>query len=482
MSHEVHHYKLITGIVIGVIALILLGFFFFGRSSEYTTITLEPSTLIRTVTVTGEVVPVDEVTLAFTSGGRVVSLPVVDGQQISRGTTIASLDGAEIQANLRQAIADKAVAEAERNALVGTGNTQGETAATKQQVLATIAKALSTADNQVKTNVDTLFDDPQSGRPSVTSAISNYFVRQTLGQDRVQIGKLLASWSSVVNTLTVDTVDSSSLEETYVNLLTVRTYLSNLSDALSDAEPSNQITNADISNYRALVAAARTAIDTSINDVVAMQDALRSVLAENPVQEARVTSAAASIDRYQALLRNLTLTAPFDGTVAEVLVTQGEIVAANQSIASLVSGDAVELEVFVPEVNIAHLDVDDQAVVTLDAYGESLKLGARVTFIDTRATQKNGIVTYRTKLVFNDVPKAVRPGMTATIAIETVVTPDVLIVPQAAVTVEDATSYVDVLVGKESVRREVVLGMADTRGGVLVESGLEVGDVVITGK
>jgi len=258
--------------------------------------------------------------------------------------------------------------------------------------------------------------------------------------------------------------------------------LSNLSDALSDAEPSNQITNADISNYRALVAAARTAIDTSINDVVAMQDALRSVLAENPVQEARVTSAAASIDRYQALLRNLTLTAPFDGTVAEVLVTQGEIVAANQSIASLVSGDAVELEVFVPEVNIAHLDVDDQAVVTLDAYGESLKLGARVTFIDTRATQKNGIVTYRTKLVFNDVPKAVRPGMTATIAIETVVTPDVLIVPQAAVTVEDATSYVDVLVGKESVRREVVLGMADTRGGVLVESGLEVGDVVITGK
>jgi multidrug efflux pump subunit AcrA (membrane-fusion protein) len=107
-------------------------------------------------------------------------------------------------------------------------------------------------------------------------------------------------------------------------------------------------------------------------------------------------------------------------------------------------------------------------------------LGATVTFVDTQSTERNGIVTYRTKLAFNDAPEALRAGMTATIAIDTVVTPDVLVIPQASVAVAtDGTTQVLVLIDGEPVRRDVVLGMTDTRGGVLVESGLSVGEQVV---
>lgn len=480
MTKQAHHYKLITGIVLGLLALGAVITFVATRNGEYETITVEKGSLVRTITVTGSVVPVDEVTLAFVTGGRVASVAVSDGAAVTRGQTIATLDGGEVLANVRQAQADKAVAQAELAALVGSGDTAGKLAATQAEALTTVKKALSVADTQVKTNVDTLFERPKSGRPEITPAINDYFARQALGQERVQIGKLLETWMESLAGVTPQLVVPATLAVSYTNLEQVRVFFSNISDALSDAETTSQITDARISEFRSIVAAARAAVDTVMGEVIAASDALRDVVARQPVQQAQLESATASIDRYNALLKNYTLTAPFDGVATEVFVTAGEIVAANQQVATLVSDGTVELEVYVPEVQIAYLTVGDSAKVTLDAYGSELVFGATVTFVDTTSTERNGIVTYRTKLIFNDVPETVRVGMTATIAIDTVVTPDVLVVPQAALDVaDDGTSYVFVLADGQLVRRDIVLGMTDTRGGVLVESGLSVGEELV---
>lgn len=482
MSHHLSHHKLITTLVLSVLVLGVFSFFIFNKNDDFKTLLLEPTTLTRTIVATGEVVPVDEVTLSFTTGGRIESLAVSDGDRVSRGAVLASLDAAEVEANVRQATADRAVAEAELKALSGNGAGIGEIDATKQQVVTVLSKAHSVADNQLKTNVDTLFDNPQSGRPQITPAIDDYFARQSIGQERVAIGRLLDSWKVELSDVTVATVDESDLNVAYGNLERVRALFTSISQELSDAETTNQVNEARLSEFRSLVANARAAIDSVLDEVVSSQDALRDVLAQDPIQRARVTSASASIERYSALLKNYSITAPFTGTAAEVYVTRGEVVAPNQAVVALVGDGAAELEVFVPEVNIAYLDVGDQAVVTLDAYGADVALGATVTFIDTRATPKNGIVTYRTKLAFNDVPQGVRPGMTATITIETVSTPGVLMVPQSAVTINDTGTFVEVLVNGEREQREIVLGMTDTRGGVLVESGLSFGDVVIVGE
>lgn len=476
------HTKIVVGIAVVVVVVAISSFFFFGTNNGYKTISVKRDTLVRTVAVTGEVIPVDEVTLAFTVGGRVSYLPITDGQVITRGTVLASLDSSEVQANIRQATADKAVAEAELSALVGSSNTQGKIAATKQQALTSIKKALSVADTQVLTNVDALFDDPKTGRPEITRAVKDFFARQAIGQERVTIGKLLEAWHTDIASLQASAVTEKTLATTYQNLSSVQTYLTNISNALSDAESTNQITEAQISTYRTTVANARAAVDVVLTDISSVQDTLRAVIAENPVQNAKVSSSVASIDRYNALLQNYTLAAPFDGVVADVYVTQGEVVAMNQDIVSLVSEGTVELEVYIPEVNIAQVDIGDMATVKLDAFGDSRTLGAVVTFIDTRATPKNGIVTYKTKLVFTDTPSDVRPGMTATISIDAVKTPDVLMIPQAVTRVVDGVTVVDVLVENKKVTRPVVLGMTDTRGGVTVESGLTEGDLVIIGE
>lgn len=471
--------KIVVGVAVVVVVAAIASFFFFNKQDTYATATVARGELVRSVSVTGEVVPVDEVTLAFTEGGRIASLPIVDGQQVTRGAVVAGLDASAVQANLRQAMADKAVAEAELTALVGSSNAQGKIATTKQRALTAIAKALSVADTQVFTNVDALYDDPKTGRPEITRAISDFFVRQKLGETRVSMGGLFDSWNAEVASLQASGVTEKTLTATYNRLLTVRTYLTDISTALSDAKPTNQVSETQISSFRTTIANARAAIDTSLTDISAMQDELRSVLAENPVQNAKVSSSAASIDRYNALLQNYTLIAPFDGVVADVKVTQGEVVAMNQPVVSLVSDGTVELEVYIPEVNIAYITVGDTASVTLDAFGDSVTFDAAVTFVDTKATPKNGIVTYRTKLAFTGEPKEVRPGMTASIVIKAVTTPDVLIIPQTAVITRGDATYVQVQTTKDIVERQVTLGMTDTRGGVMVESGLQEGDVVI---
>ncbi|MEY2641161.1 MAG: hypothetical protein RL150_554 [Candidatus Parcubacteria bacterium] len=480
MTKRSHHYKLVVGSALGICALAGAITFFATRNGSYETLTVQQGVLTRTITVTGSVVPVDEVTLAFVTGGRVASVAVSDGSRVTRGQTIATLDGGEVLANVRQAQADRAVAQAELAALVGTEDAAGKLASTQAEAFTTAKKALSVADTQVKTNVDTLFDRPKSGRPEITPSIKDYFARQSLGQERVVIGTLLDTWAASLADTTPSMVTATTLATSYTNLERVRIFFGNISDALSDAETTSQITDARISEFRTIVAGARAAIDTVMGEVIASSDALRDVSAQQPVQQAQLESATASIDRYNALLKNYTITAPFDGVATEVFVTAGEVVAANQQVASLVSDGTVELEVYVPEVQIAYLDVGDAAKVTLDAYGTDLVLGATVTFVDTQSTERNGIVTYRTKLSFNDAPAALRAGMTATIAIDTVVQPDVLVIPQAVVETDAAgATYVQVLTDGEPVRRDIILGMTDTRGGVLVESGLSVGEEVV---
>ncbi len=71
-----------------------------------------------------------------------------------------------------------------------------------------------------------------------------------------------------------------------------------------------------------------------------------------------------------------------------------------------------------------------------------------------------------------------RPGMGITVSIETEVLADRLTVPLEAVGVSADGAFVQVQSGKDAERRTVVLGERD-RDRVVVESGLEAGDVVL---
>ncbi|HKX31781.1 MAG TPA: HlyD family efflux transporter periplasmic adaptor subunit, partial [Blastocatellia bacterium] len=117
-------------------------------------------------------------------------------------------------------------------------------------------------------------------------------------------------------------------------------------------------------------------------------EAVRKQIAQ---QEAEVASAAANIQQASAQLLeaqanryDLTVTAPFDGTVTTRTAEPGEVVTAGTPIVTLVDLTKVYLRGFVPEGEIGKVKVGQPARVYLDS-NPNQPLEAQVSRVDPEA-------------------------------------------------------------------------------------------------
>jgi len=116
---------------------------------------------------------------------------------------------------------------------------------------------------------------------------------------------------------------------------------------------------------------------------------VRSQIAQ---QQAEVASAGADAERARAELteaqanrQDLTVRAPFDGTVATRAAEPGEVVQAGTAIVTMIDLSKVYLRGFVPEGQIGKVKVGQAARVYLDSNPKS-PLDASVSRIDPQAT------------------------------------------------------------------------------------------------
>ncbi|MBP9763676.1 MAG: efflux RND transporter periplasmic adaptor subunit, partial [Candidatus Pacebacteria bacterium] len=385
-----YNWKLIG--IVSVVALILLVvvIILINNRTDIVTEQAKIDTLTRTIDVTGKVVPADEVILGFSGSGRISSLSVKEGQKVSRGQVLATLDSSEVEASLRQAVAEKNVSESELTSIVGSSSANGKLEAAKKEAYNSAQKALNVSITQIKTNTDSLFTDPQTGRPKLKFSASDYFEQQSISQQRVEIGNLLEEWSVDFASKSATKISKSDMEKTLKNLNEISSFLTALSRSLSEAETNNNVSSATLSEYRGTVTSARAAIDTVINEVSDAQEKLRSVDSEIPVQEAKIVAASASIDKFQAQRSNFVITAPFDGVVVDVTASVGENISSNQQVLVLINNSSVEIEVFIPEIYMKDLEVNDPARIKFDALGDDFVVGATVVYVEDRGVVRNG--------------------------------------------------------------------------------------------
>ncbi len=97
-------------ILIAVIVLVgVAGVFFYrSRSSqpETVTATVTRESIEETIDVPGEVDATLKAQLKFLAGGKIVSLPVTEGQWVQKGARIASVDARDLQKNLESSLRD----------------------------------------------------------------------------------------------------------------------------------------------------------------------------------------------------------------------------------------------------------------------------------------------------------------------------------------------------------------------------------------
>jgi HlyD family secretion protein len=105
------------------------------------------------------------------------------------------------------------------------------------------------------------------------------------------------------------------------------------------------------------------------------------------------------------------ITSPVNGVIAELDVKNGDALTAGSAVATIIDPDAMQTVVSIDELDIAKVQLGQQANVTLDAITNKTFTG-EVTQIDPIGTSTNGVSDFNVTITI-DYPTGVMVGMTS---------------------------------------------------------------------
>jgi len=179
-------------------------------------------------------------------------------------------------------------------------------------------------------------------------------------------------------------------------------------------------------------------------------------------------------------LEKAVIVAPFDGVVAEISITEGKEIStatlATPAI-SLVDTSEIEMRGFIDEIDIAMVQLGQEANIILDALPDEEVKGS-VVFISPVGTILAGVVSYDTTITLKNPDAELRDGMSATAEVIIERHDDVLSIPNRYIRGTTENPMVVVLVDEQEEERKITLGLTD---GINTEvlSGLEEGEKVV---
>lgn len=467
-------------IIIGVIIIIIAVLALRARGSDkQETVQLVQGDLIRTVELSGKVVPSDDADLAFEVGGTVAAVYKKVGDKVYAGETLVELDHSSTQADLLKAEADLDVARAELTKLSGSTSLQAQITTSKTSIVQDILDAYTNANDAILNRVDQFFVDPRTQNPQITYAFDGLALKDRINAERIVTGETLAKWKTLVGRLNASTYTVDDLVATKSYLKTIGSFLDDVSLAVNSFQANSSLSQTSIDKYRSDVATAKQNVNAAAAALINGEKALTSDVSDLPVQAARVAGAEAAVAGYRAKLSKMTLRAPISGVVSKQEAKAGESVAPNVVVTAVISPE-YKIEAYVPEVSVAGVVVGAKAKVTLDAYGKGSVFDTVVSRIEPRETIRDGVSTYKIELTFNTVDERVRSGMTSNISIETLRKDGVMLLPSRALNESGGVKTVSIkdAAGDDTIVKTVEVGELDSKGNIEILSGLDVSDVV----
>jgi HlyD family secretion protein len=426
---------------------------------------------------TGTIQPVDQVDVKSKAAGRLLSIPIREGQFVTRGQLIAVVDRSQIDPQLARDQAQLRQAQARLT------QTQAEYALQVRQTRAAIAQAragLETA-RAHKAAVAALArpQEVSQGREAVDRAqISYQDALRTQKRRRSLLARgFISQADSDTSQVAVDTAAST--------LATARQAL-----ALTQAGPRAQ----DVADAQAQVDAARVQLQSA--QANAGQDAVKY----SDIAQARgaVAQISGDIQQLQVNVTDTRIVAPSAGLVLKKYKEPNEIVQSAttgfsdaQSIVATL-GSRLEVVVGINEVDIAKVHPSARATITVDALPGVVFYGA-VTEIAPASTNAfasasgassggggaNSISKFSVKVAFDRYDPRLRSGMSADVRILSRKHARVVLAPLEAVPFTGAHGQLTVLTAPgHQEKRTVATGLRDDAD-VEIVSGLKPGEKIV---
>jgi RND family efflux transporter MFP subunit len=202
-------------------------------------------------------------------------------------------------------------------------------------------------------------------------------------------------------------------------------------------------------------------------------------VAASQVAQANVTQAQRQLSLARDQVAYGTLTADADGIVTAVPAQIGQVMQAGQTVVALAHSDEIEIVADVPENRLADLRAASDIKVKLWALPD---LQLRATLRELGGLADAASRTFAAKLSITDAPRdRLALGMTATVVVSRT-GPDIAILPAGAITDQDGQPAVWVLdtTSHHATKRRVMVAGYDQDGHVVIGSGLNAGEKVVT--
>ncbi|MGD9818389.1 MAG: efflux RND transporter periplasmic adaptor subunit [Desulfomonilaceae bacterium] len=183
--------------------------------------------------------------------------------------------------------------------------------------------------------------------------------------------------------------------------------------------------------------------------------------------------AKASLDEAKTMLSYTTVTAPFDGIVAERSVNLGDLATVGKQLFTIYAPDTLELVAPVGEQYASFLYVGGEVTVSIPSIG--IKEITQIREIVPQRDEKTRTITVKAQL--KEAP-GLGPGLYGTLTFNTS-SREVIVIPSAAVNVVGQLESVRVLESGSARIRHIKTGRKLSDGNVEVLSGLNAGEDVI---
>lgn len=321
-----------VAVTVVVIALLAVAGFFVWRA--FFAVTTPKNVIFLSGRIEG-----DDSAIASKQPGRVVTVNFREGDPVRKGEVIATLDNAQakaavadFRARMQVAMRTTGVMSAQLNqAELATGQAQGAVTGTATQAQSQVAAAQA-----------------QLARARSASALANDDERRAVSL--YQTGDIAQAQRD---------------------------------QAVSTADQASQAVRAAQQQVGA-AEGALTAARANFAEPPIREQQAKAVAAQLETQDAAVHAAQAQLQQAQATESDLTVRAPFNGTVMVRSAEPGEVLPAGTPIVTLLNLDKVYLRAFVPEDQIGRVVIGQEARVFLDS-DPSHPLDAYVLRIDPQA-------------------------------------------------------------------------------------------------
>ncbi len=238
---------------------------------------------------------------------------------------------------------------------------------------------------------------------------------------------------------------------------------------IDDREAQAETDVASVNRNEAKLAFDRT--KSSFEQQLVSREAYDSAISKLKATEAQLESAQLKLDYTR-------IRAPFDGLVVKRYIKLATNVTVGTPLFRVSNFTPLLCPIQVPEKELSNLKVGQRAVLRVEAYGDD-PFPASVLRISPVVDSSTGTLTVTLEA---DAHDKLRPGMFASVALETAIHHNALVIPKSALVLDSLGDTVYIKDGDVARRREVKLGFREGSAVEVLDGLAEADNVIVLGQ